>query len=66
MVTYCVVPEASVTDRVPVIGVAKHQFTVTVRLASEGTVTSLRPRFCQKWLDFEQRLGVAGLKPRAG
>jgi len=41
MVTYCVVPEASVTNRVPVIGVAEHQFTVMVQLAPESSVPQL-------------------------
>ena len=41
METYCAVPDASVTARVPVIGVAEHQLTVTVQLAPEPSVPQL-------------------------
>jgi hypothetical protein len=36
--TYCDVPDASVTVKIPVIGVEEHQFTVMVQLAPEPSV----------------------------
>ncbi len=41
METYCGVPDASVTTKIPVIGVDEHQFTVTVQLAPEASVPQL-------------------------
>jgi hypothetical protein len=41
METYCAVPDASVTVRIPVIGVEEHQLTVMVQLAPEASVPQL-------------------------